>query len=375
MLKKDYYEILQVDKNADADTIKKMYRKLAMKYHPDRNAGDKSAEVKFKEIGEAYSILSDPVKRSSYDKFGHSGVNQDASSSAYEGAYSTFGDIFGDIFGDVFGSQDKSDVKDNRFKKVGEDITKEILINLEDVINGLDTKIIVESYKKCSVCNGYGTSDGKDLDECKQCSGTGKQRVQQGFFLFQKQCFMCNGVGYVIKGLCLNCEKGRVFVKKILNVKIPQGVDTGDTIRLLGEGNVGCFGGCFGNLYLSVSVRKHDIFQRDGLNLFCEVPVDYITLVLGGVLVVLTIYGSVKLKIPESTQSHTVFKIKSKGLRSAKSNLLGDLFCKVVLEVPVCLTLQQKNLLIDFHNLLNKSIEKHMPEQENWKKKVSRFLT
>lgn len=374
MLKKDYYEILQVNKDASSDTIKKMYRKLAMKYHPDRNSGDKNAEFKFKELGEAYSVLSDQNKRAAYDQFGHAGVSQDQSSHAYENAYSTFGDLFGDLFGETFGSKSDFSKKEIKLKKNGEDLSREIFIDFEDIITGTEVSINLDVYRKCSHCNGFGTKDMKVFNTCVYCSGSGIQSIQQGFFLFQKKCSYCDGKGSIIKNLCNYCESGRVFTSKKISVKIPQGVDTGDTIRLVNEGNCGYFGGSNGNLYITVRVKKHNFFQRDGLNLFCEVPISFNVLCLGGHIIVPTIYGSVKLLIPESTQTHSVFKIKGKGLKSVKDTLIGDLFCKVIISTPINLSSTQKKLLNDFQSLINLNFENHLLDQVKWKKLVEKFL-
>lgn len=375
MTKIDYYVILQIDKSADAETIKKAYRKLAMRYHPDRNAGDLEAEKKFKEIGEAYAILSDPTKRNAYDQFGHSGINQDTTSSAYGNAYSNFSDIFGDIFNGAFGVQgDDQTKKDSSLKKNGEDINKSLTIDLEDAIRGVVVNILLDVYKKCVLCNGFGTRDGRDLNACKKCFGSGKQRVQQGFFIIQRVCTFCKGNGYVLRDMCSECENGRVYTKKTLPIKVPSGVDDGDTIRLVNEGHFGYFGGSFGNLYLCVNIRKHKIFQRDGLNLFCEVPVSFVLLTIGGIVTVPTVDGIVKLKVPESTQPLSVFKLRGKGLKSIKDSNIGDLFCKLVIEIPINLSVMQKTILNDFQNSFNVGFNNHMPLTNKWLNEVDKFL-
>lgn len=370
MGKIDYYEILQVSRGADGDTIKKAYRKLAMQYHPDRNKGSLTAEEKFKEIGEAYGVLGDPNKRQAYDQFGHAGVGLDDSmGSSDRTSYSNFGDIFGDIFEGAFGGQQD---KKGGIKKQGEDIHRSISLGLLDVLRGVDVKVSVDTFKKCLQCNGLGTSGGKEHINCNKCSGSGKSRFQQGFFIVQGACSFCNGTGVIIGKQCGTCLYGRIPTKKIISVKIPKGVDNGDVVRLSGEGNSGYYSGQSGDLYIKVTIDKHQIFERDGLNLFCEAPILFSVASLGGFVVVPTLEGAVKLKIPPSTQTNSVFQLRGKGVKVPDKNQVGDLFCKVVIETPVNLSEDQKVFLSTFQNMCNTKV--NMPKLVSWEFLIGEFF-
>jgi molecular chaperone DnaJ len=285
-------------------------------------------------------------------------------------SYTNFGDIFGDIFEGAFGgSQDK---KGTGIKKQGEDIHKNITLGLLDVLRGVDVKVSIDTFKKCIQCNGLGTSGGKEHISCNKCSGSGKSRFQQGFFIVQGSCSYCNGTGVTIGKQCGVCLYGRVSTKKIISVKIPRGVDTGDVVRLSGEGNFGYYGGQSGDLYIKIAIGKHQIFEREGLNLFCEAPILFSIASLGGFVIVPTLEGAVKLKIPPSTQTNSVFQLRGKGVKVPDKNQVGDLFCKVVVETPVNLSTEQKNFLSTFSNMC--TIGVNTPKLVAWESLIGEFF-
>lgn len=372
MIKRDYYEVLQIARDSDSAAIKKSYRNLAMKYHPDRNKGDKIAEERFKELGEAYSVLSDVNKRQAYDQYGHAGTDLGGDTGSYGTSYSSFSDIFGDIFGEAFGKSSTTNKKGAGLKRPGEDVHKSISLDLMDVLRGVEVKLSLDTFKKCYVCRGLGTSGGVEPDTCSKCLGTGQGRVQQGFFVIQGLCPQCKGAGVTLKSRCNSCTEGRIFTKKTLVVKVPAGVGDGDVIRLCGEGHAGYYSGDSGNTYIKISVHKHNIYERDGLNLFCEVPVDFCVVTLGGFVVVPTLDGPVKLKIPAGTQTHSVFQLRGKGVKISKKKQIGDLFCKVVVETPVNLTLEHKDSMIEFSNLCE--LNNNTPRKSSWERVVSTFV-
>ncbi|KPJ67276.1 MAG: molecular chaperone DnaJ [Coxiella sp. DG_40] len=371
--KRDYYQVLGVTKNASEADIKKAYRKLAMKYHPDRNPGDKSAEEKFKEAKEAYEVLSNDQKRSAYDRFGHAGVSAGAGAgpgfSGFEG-FGGFGDIFGDIFSDVFGGRGGR-ARPQR----GADLGFNLTLDLEEAVHGTTEKIRVPTWVKCTECDGSGARKGTSPTTCETCGGRGQVQMQQGFFTIQQTCPDCHGRGQVIKNPCPKCHgQGRVREEKTLSVKIPPGVDNGDRIRLAGEGEAGMFGAGAGDLYVQINVRPHSIFTREGNDLLCEVPISIITAALGGELDIPTLEGHVKLKIPSETQSGQMFRLRGKGVKSVRSGVTGDLLCKVVVETPVNLNREQKELLEKLNQSLSEGGKKHSPKSKSWFDNVKKFF-
>jgi molecular chaperone DnaJ len=371
MSKRDYYEVLGVNKNASEAELKKAYRRLAMKHHPDRNTGDDSvqAEVKFKEIKEAYEVLSDAQKRAAYDQFGHAGVDPSMGAGA-RGANGSFSDIFGDVFGDIFGGRGgRSQVHR------GADLRYKLDLSLEDAVAGTTVNIRVPTLVKCGVCNGSGAKKGSSPKTCSTCAGHGQVRMQQGFFSVQQTCPTCRGQGTVIEDPCNSCHgEGRVKQHKTLSVKVPPGVDTDDRIRLGGEGEAGENGGPAGDLYVQVAVNKHEIFTRQESNLYCEVPISFVDAALGGELEVPTLDGKVMLKIPEGTQAGKLFRIRGKGVKPVRGGPIGDLLCRVMVETPVHLTDKQKDLLRQFEATMSGTGGKHSPHSSSWMDGVKRFF-
>ena len=376
MSKRDYYEVLGVAKNASEAEIKKSYRRLAMKYHPDRNTGDKSAEAEksFKEAKEAYEILSDAQKRAAYDQFGHAGVDPSMGGGAgFGGAGASFSDIFGDVFGDIFGGG-RGGGGGSRVQR-GADLRYNLELSLEDAVAGTSVKIKVPTWVRCDTCGGSGAKKGTSPKTCGTCHGAGQVRMQQGFFSVQQTCPTCRGKGTVIDDPCLSCHGvGRVQETKTLSVKVPPGVDTGDRIRLAGEGEAGDQGGPAGDLYVQVSVREHPIFTRDDSHLYCEVPIAFTTAALGGELEVPTLDGKVKLKIPEGTQTGKMFRMRAKGVKPVRGGPQGDLICRVVVETPVKLTDQQRALLLELDESLKGGGRKHSPNAHSWVDSVKGFF-
>lgn len=370
MAKRDFYEVLGVDKNADESEIKKAYRRLAMKYHPDRNPDNAEAEDKFKEATEAYEILSDDDKKAAYDRYGHAGVDpQMGGGGGFGGGGGGFGDIFGDMFGDIFSGGGRGG---SSGAQRGSDLGYQLDLDLEDAVKGKSVKIKVPTQEECHPCNGTGSDDGKSKT-CSTCGGRGQVRMQQGFFSIQQTCPSCRGAGQTITNPCKKCHgEGRVQKNKTLEVKIPAGVDTGDRIRLSGEGEAGRQGGPAGDLYVQINVRPHPIFERDGSNLYCEVPVSFVDATLGGELEVPTLEGRVKLKIPAETQTGKLFRLRGKGVKPVRGGMVGDLLCRVVLETPVNLTESQKDILRQFHE--GTQSEKHSPKKKTFFDGVKKFF-
>lgn len=373
MSKRDYYECLAVDKTASEAEIKKAYRRLAMKYHPDRNPDDQSAEAKFKEAKEAYEVLSDPQKRAAYDQFGHDAVNNGAGGGHGGGA--DFSDIFGDVFGDIFGGgRGGAGARERAYR--GSDLRYNLELSLEEAVHGNTVKIRIPTMVHCKKCNGSGAKAGSTPDTCETCHGQGQVRIQQGFFSLQQTCPTCHGVGKVIKDPCDACHgEGRIQEHKSLSVKIPAGVDNGDRIRLANEGEAGQNGGPPGDLYVHIHVTSHAIFSRDGSDLHCEVPIDIATAALGGSLDVPTLDGKINLKIPAETQTGKMFRMRGKGVKSVRGGLQGDLLCRVIVETPVNLSARQKELLQEFHETLeNGGKESHCPKSHSWLDGVKSFF-
>ncbi len=367
--KRDYYEVLGVNRDADEESIKKAYRRLAMKHHPDRNAGDKGAEDKFKEAKEAYEMLSDADKRAAYDRFGHAGV--DPSAGAGAAGMGGFGDAFGDIFGDIFGQGRGGRSSVYR----GADLRYNLEVTLEQAARGTETKIRIPTQQNCTACSGSGAKPGTKPATCPTCKGHGQVRMQQGFFSIQQTCPKCHGTGKVISDPCGTCHgAGRVKHQKTLAVKIPSGVDEGDRIRLAGEGEAGVNGGPTGDLYVQIQVKPHAVFQREGDHLHCEMPVSFATIALGGDIAIPTLDGTATIKIPAETQSGKVFRLRGKGIKGVRSHTHGDLHCHVAVETPVNLTDRQKELMREFEAISLKDRERHNPRSKSWFDKVKEFF-
>jgi molecular chaperone DnaJ len=374
MSKRDYYEVLGVSKNASEAELKKAYRRLAMKYHPDRNAGDErvEAEVKFKEAKEAYEILSDAQKRTAYDQFGHAGVDSSMGGGPGGfGAGSSFSDIFGDVFGDIFGGGRGGGQRVNR----GADLRYNLELTLEQAVAGTTVKIRVPTHVRCTTCGGSGAKSGSRPEPCATCGGHGQVRMQQGFFSIQQTCPRCHGAGTVIKDPCTTCRgQGKVQETKTLSVKVPAGVDTGDRIRLGGEGEAGDHGGPAGDLYVQVAVKQHEIFTREDSDLYCEVPIGFASAALGGELEVPTLDGKVKLKIPAGTQTGKMFRMRGKGVKPVRGGPVGDLLCRVVVETPVNLTDRQKDLIKELDDTMQAGGKTHNPHSSSWLDGAKKFF-
>ena len=372
MSKRDYYEVLQVEKDADAASLKKAYRRLAMKFHPDRNPDDAEAEEKFKEAKEAYEILNNGDTRAAYDQFGHAGV--DASHGQGQG-FNTGGginDIFGDVFGDIFGGQRRGG-RSQVYR--GADLRYELELDLEQAVFGDAINVDIPTQTECETCDGSGSEPGSSPTSCETCAGVGQVRMQQGFFSVQQTCPTCRGAGSVVKDPCKECQgRGRNQKVKTLNVKVPAGVDNGDRIRLGGEGEAGRNGGPRGDLYVDIMVRSHAIFERDGRDLSCEVPISFATAVIGGSVDVPTLDGQVKLKVPAESQSGRVFRLRGKGVTPVRGGGQGDLFCKIQVETPVKLTSAQKDLLRELDESLESGGERHSPKASSWMDGVKGFF-
>lgn len=374
--KRDYYEVLGVTRQATEDEIKKSYRRLAMKHHPDRNANDKAAEEQFKEIKEAYEVLSDSRRRAAYDQFGHAGAHAGGHGFGGFGGGGpdgmNFSDIFGDIFGDMFGGGRGGGGAGGARR--GNDLQYNMEITLENAVLGKTSEITIPTLVSCTDCKGSGARPGTSPVTCSDCGGYGQVRMQQGFFTVQQTCPSCHGKGRVIKSPCSHCHgRGRTKQNKRLSVKIPPGVDTGDRIRLNGEGEAGEAGAHAGDLYIQIQVKSHALFERDGKNLHSDVPISFVTAALGGELEVPALQGRVKLKIPPETQSGKVFRVKGMGVPSVRSGEPGDLMCKVQVETPVNLTAKQKELLDQFAETLSDS-NKHSPKSTGWFDRVKKFF-
>ncbi len=372
MAKKDYYELLGVARNASEEDIKKAYRRLAMKLHPDRNPGNKQAEEKFKEVKEAFEVLSDARKRAAYDQFGHAGVDPSATAGFVGAGMGGFGDIFESVFGDIFGAGGA-----RRGPRVtrGADLQYDLELTLEEAVFGTTVKIRTPTVKECSACHGTGARAGTQPTTCDTCQGHGQVRMSQGFFSIQQTCPRCRGAGQIIRDPCPACNgHGRVRDHKTHSVKVPAGVDNGDRIRLTGEGEAGEHGGPPGDLYVIVHVKEHPIFRREREDLHCEVPISFVTAALGGELDVPTLDGRVMLKIPPETQTGRVFRLRGKGVRSVRGSGVGDLLCRVTVETPVNLNRQQKELLQQFGRSLEGTDGRHSPKTSSWLDGVRNFF-
>ncbi|MFT5806120.1 MAG: molecular chaperone DnaJ [Moritella dasanensis] len=370
MSKRDYYEVLGVSRDASEKDVKKAYKRLAMKYHPDRTKGDKAMEEQFKEVKEAYEVLNDAQKKAAYDQYGHAGVNQQGG----HGGHGDFGDVFGDVFGDIFGGGGGRGRQQRAAR--GSDLRYNMELTLEEAVRGVSKTIRIPSQCHCEVCNGSGAKSGTKAATCSTCHGQGQVQMRQGFFAVNQACPTCHGKGKIIKDPCRKCHgEGRYERSKDLKVTIPAGVDTGDRIRLTGEGEAGDVGAGAGDLYVQVSVRQHAIFERDGSNLYCEVPISFTYAAVGGEIEVPTLDGRVKLKVPAETQTGRMFRLRGKGVKSVRGGAVGDLLCKVTLETPVKLNAEQKDLLQQFESSLNNaSAKKHKPKSEGFFDGVKSFF-
>lgn len=370
MSKRDYYEVLGVGRNATEDELKKAYRRCAMKHHPDRNPGDAAAEAAFKECKEAYEVLSDGGKRRMYDQHGHAafehGMGGGNAGPGFGGA--DMGDIFGDIFGNIFGGGGA------RGPRRGADIGYVMELDLEEAVAGVERRIELPSLVECEPCKGTGSEDGQ-LETCDTCQGHGQVRFQRGIFSMQQPCPSCHGRGKTFKSPCPSCRgNGRVEEKKVLQVKVPAGVDTGDRIRLSGEGEAGPSGAPPGDLYVEVRVRPHDIFERDGDDLHCEVPVRIAQATLGDSIRVPTLGGEAEIRVPAETQTGKIFRLRGKGVKSVRSRAPGDLYCKVVVETPVNLTGDQRELLEKFDaTFVGDDARRHSPKSSTFVDGVKGF--
>ncbi len=371
--KRDYYEVLGVPKNASDDEIKKAYRKLAMKYHPDRNQGDvQGAEQKFKEVKEAYEMLSDPQKKAAYDQYGHAGVDPNMRGGP-EG-FGGFAEAFGDIFGDIFGQQ-AGRGRGGRQVFRGADLSYAMEITLEEAAAGKDAQVRIPSWDDCGTCSGSGAKPGTSANTCSTCHGQGVVQMRQGFFSVQQTCPHCRGTGKIISDPCGTCHgQGKIKNQKTLEVKIPPGIDDGMRIRSVGNGEPGTGGGPPGDLFIEIRVKKHDIFERDGDDLHCVVPISFTTAALGGEIEVPTLGGKAAIDVPEGTQAGKQFRLRGKGIRGVRSSYPGDLYCHISLETPVKLTEHQRKLLKEFDVSLKKGGAKNSPSTESWTDKLKSFF-
>ena len=369
MAKRDYYEVLGVNRDAADDDIKKSYRRLAMKHHPDRNPDNPKAEEHFKEAKEAYEVLSDANKRAAYDQYGHAGVDPSAGGGG-AGMGGGFADAFGDIFGDIFGG---GRGRSNVYR--GADLRYNLEIGLEEAARGTETKIRIPAMEQCETCDGSGAKPGTKPVKCSTCDGHGQVRMQQGFFSVQQACPKCRGAGKMVESPCPTCRGvGRLKQHKTLSVKIPSGVDEGDRIRLSGEGEAGVNGGPPGDLYVVIHLKAHAVFQREHNDLHCEMPISFTTAALGGDIEIPTLEGYAKIKIPAETQSGKVFRLRGKGIKGVRSSTHGDLLCHVVVETPVNLTARQRELLNELEAINNKDSGQHNPRAKSWMDKVKEFF-
>jgi len=380
MAKRDYYKVLDVPKTATEAEIKKAYRRLAMKHHPDRNPNDKEAEELFKEAKEACEVLTDSQKRAIYDQHGHAGLEAVSRGGGGRGGFASgdaFSDIFGDVFGDIFGTQRRGGAGGGRSQVFrGADLRYELELELDQAVFGYSVEIEVPRLSECEVCKGSGAAKGSTAVACDTCGGSGQVRISQGFFQLQQTCPRCRGNGTVIKNPCDSClGQGRVRRTRKLSVKVPGGVDTGDRIRLGGEGEAGRNGGPSGDLYVEVTVKEHAIFERDGEHLSCEVPVSFATAALGGTVEVPTLDGGVTLKIPAETQSGRVFRLRDKGVKPVRGGSRGDLFCRVVIETPVNLSPEQRELIRKLEETLKGDGSRHAPREKGFFEGVKRFFS
>ncbi len=376
MSKRDFYEVLGVGRDASERDIKKAYKRLAMKYHPDRNSGDAGAAEKFKEVKEAYEILTDAQKKAAYDQYGHAAFEQGAGGfggGGFGGGGADFGDIFGDVFGAIFGGGRRGG---GPRAQRGSDLRYNMELSLEEAVRGCSKEIEVPTLVHCDACDGSGAKKGTSAQTCGTCHGHGQVQMRQGFFAVQQTCPTCHGKGKIIKDPCNVCHgQGRKQKTNTLNVKIPAGVDTGDRIRLSGEGEAGEMGAPAGDLYVQVHVKEHHIFERDGNNLYCEVPVSFAMAALGGEVEVPPLAGRGSVKVPAETQTGRMFRMRGKGVKGVRSAALGDLIVKLVVETPVNLSARQKELLKEFEESCGgEAATKPKPKAEGFFNGVKKFF-
>ncbi len=375
MAKRDYYDTLGVPKNATDDDIKKAYRKLAMKHHPDRNQGDgaKASEEKFKEAKEAYEMLSEPKKRAAYDQFGHAGVDPNSGMRGGPGpeGFGGFAEAFGDIFGDIFGAGGQRRGGGGQQVYRGNDLSYAMEITLEEAAFGKESQIRIPSWEACETCGGSGAKAGTSAKTCGTCNGAGTVHMRQGFFSIQQTCPNCRGAGKVVPEPCMACSgAGRLKRQKTLEVKIPAGINEGMRIRSAGNGEPGTNGGPAGDLYIEIRMKAHEIFERDGDDLHCTVPVGLTTVTLGGKIDVPTLGGKAEIDLPEGTQHGKTFRLRGKGIKGIRSCYPGDLYCHVTVETPVKLTEQQRKLLRELDESFRKSGDRHSPNAKSWTDRV-----
>lgn len=372
----DFYETLGVSKQASADEIKKAFRRKAMKFHPDRNPGDKAAEEKFKQAKEAYDVLSDSGKRQAYDQFGHAGVQGGPGGPGAQGFdFSDIGDVFGDVFGDIFGGGGARGSRGQSRAQRGSDLLYELHLSLEEAFFGTESVIEVPHWASCDTCSGSGAKPGSGPVTCQTCQGSGQVQMRHGFIAIAQTCPDCHGQGKVVKDPCQPCHgQGRVQKKQRLSVKIPSGVDTGDRIRLSAKGEAGLHGGPPGDLFVQVQLKKHPVFKRNGADLYTEVPVSFTMAALGGSVEVPTLAGAVSLKVPAETQTGKQFRLKGKGIKKLRSGTQGDLICQITVETPVSLTEKQKELLSELETLLSNGKQNHRPRSRSWLDSVKAFF-
>ena len=375
MSKRDFYEVLGLSKGASDDEIKKAYRKLAMKYHPDRNQGDKAkeAEAEFKVVKEAYEMLSDPQKRAAYDQYGHAGVDPNMRGGPGGHDFGGFGEAFGDIFGDIFGQQRRG--AGGRQVYRGNDLSYAMEITLEEAAKGKDAQLKIPGWDDCETCHGTGAKPGTSAKTCTTCHGSGHVQMRQGFFSVQQTCPHCRGSGKIIPDPCNTCHgQGKIKKQKTLEVKIPAGIDDGMRIRSTGNGEPGTNGGPPGDLFIEIRIKKHDIFERDGDDLHCSVPISITTAALGGEIRVPTLEGEAAIDLPEGTQTDKQFRLRGKGIKGLRSSFPGDLYCHITVETPVKLTEHQRKLLKELDESLKKGGDKHSPAEGSWTDKLKRFF-
>ena len=375
MAKRDFYEVLGVPKNASDEEIKKSYRKMAMKFHPDRNQdnGAKDAEVKFKEAKEAYEMLSDPQKRAAYDQHGHAGVDPNMRGGG-EG-FGGFAEAFGDIFGDMFGQQ-RGRSGGGRQVFRGGDLSYAMEVTLEEAAKGKDAQIRIPSHDNCEVCSVTGAKPGTQVKTCGTCGGAGAVQMRQGFFSVQQPCPTCKGAGKTIADPCTACQgQGQIKKTKTLEVKIPAGIDGGMRIRSSGNGEPGTNGGPPGDLYIEIRLKKHDIFERDGDDLHCSVPISMVTAALGGEIDVPTLEGKAAIDMPEGTQTGKQFRLRGKGIKGVRGSYPGDLYCHITVETPVKLSEHQRKLLKELDESFKKGGSKHSPTGDSWTDRLKSFFS
>lgn len=371
MAKRDYYEVLGINRDVSEEEIKKAYRRLAMKHHPDRNPENPKAEEAFKEAKEAYEVLSDAQKRAAYDQYGHAGVDPHAGMGAAGAGFGNFADAFSDIFGDIFGGGGRA--RSNVYR--GADLRYNLEVSLEDAARGTETRIRIPTMEECETCSGTGAKAGTEPVVCPTCGGHGQVRMTQGFFSIAQTCPKCHGTGKVVQNPCGSCAgAGRVKRQKTLSVKIPAGVDEGDRIRLSGEGESGVNGGPSGDLYVVIHIRPHEVFQRDGNDLHCEMPISFTKAALGGEIEIPTLDGYAKIKIPAGTQTGKVFRLRGKGVKGVRTQMQGDLLVHVSTETPVNLTARQKELLLELEEINQQDDSRHNPRARGWMDRVKEFF-